>query len=154
MELAALLHDVGKIGVPDAILNKPDKLSAEEYAEVKRHPVHGAAILSNIQNRKVHDLLPGVKHHHERWDGSGYPEGLEGEAIPLAARIVAVADFLDATTSDRTYRPASPLAEAVELAKGLSGHAFDPAIVDALVILHEKGELSLPAEPGPNASVR
>jgi HD-GYP domain-containing protein (c-di-GMP phosphodiesterase class II) len=149
VELAALMHDVGKIGVPDAILNKPEKLSPSEYAEVKRHPVHGAAILSNIHSGRVIDVVPGVKHHHERWDGSGYPDGLKGEAIPLAARIVAVADFLDATTSNRTYRPASSLDEAIELAKGLSGKAFDPAVVDALLILHEKGELSLPPEPGP-----
>ena len=113
VELSGLLHDVGKIGVPDAILNKPGKLTPEEFEEMKRHPVHGAAILSNIQSQKVVDLLPGVKYHHERWDGGGYPEGLKGEDIPLLGRILAVADYLDALSSDRAYRAATPLDEVV-----------------------------------------
>ncbi len=149
VELSGLLHDVGKIGVPDAILNKPGKLTPEEFEEMKRHPVHGAAILSNIQSQKVADLLPGVKYHHERWDGGGYPEQLEGENIPLLGRILAVADYLDALSSDRAYRAATPLDEVVALIQQQSGTAFDPAVVEALVTLHEKGELVLPSSPSP-----
>jgi HD-GYP domain-containing protein (c-di-GMP phosphodiesterase class II) len=149
VELSALLHDVGKIGVPDAILNKPGKLTADEFEEMRRHPEHGAAILANIQSRKVLELLPGVKYHHERWDGKGYPEGLKGDAIPLLGRILAVADFVDALTSDRAYRVAQPLDDVVEMVKQQAGEAFDPAVVEALVALHEKGELALPAAPAP-----
>ena len=87
VELSGLLHDVGKIGVPDAILNKPGKLTDAEFTEMRLHPLHGARILSNIQSHKVASLLPGVKYHHERWDGKGYPEGLKGEEIPLLGRV-------------------------------------------------------------------
>jgi HD-GYP domain-containing protein (c-di-GMP phosphodiesterase class II) len=109
VELSGLLHDVGKIGVPDAILNKPGTLTDAETAEMRQHPLHGARILSNIQSQKVASLLPGVKYHHERWDGQGYPEGLKGEEIPLLGRVLAVADFLDAMTSDRAYREGTSL---------------------------------------------
>jgi HD-GYP domain-containing protein (c-di-GMP phosphodiesterase class II) len=149
VELSALLHDVGKIGVPDAILNKPDKLTDDEFEEMKRHPVHGASILGNIQSQKVQQLLPGVKYHHERWDGTGYPDGLKGEAIPLIGRILAVADFLDALSSERSYRAATPIGEVVDLVRAKSGEAFDPMVVDALVQLHERGELALPISPAP-----
>ena len=149
VELSALLHDVGKIGVRDAILNKPGKLTDDEFEEMRRHPEHGAAILANIQSQKVMDLLPGVKYHHERWDGKGYPEGLKGDAIPLLARILAVADFLDALTSDRSYRAGQPLGDVVEIVKQEAGQAFDPAVVEALIALHEKGELALPSSPAP-----
>lgn len=149
VEWSGLLHDVGKIGVPDAILNKPGKLTDEEFTEIKRHPVHGARILSNINSRRVLDLLPGVKYHHERWDGRGYPEGLKGEEIPLLGRLLAVADFLDALTSDRSYRKGLTLDEAVNMVRELDGKAFDPVIVQAALELHERGELALPAEPGP-----
>jgi HD-GYP domain-containing protein (c-di-GMP phosphodiesterase class II)/pSer/pThr/pTyr-binding forkhead associated (FHA) protein len=149
IELSALLHDVGKIGVPDAILNKPGKLTDDEFAEMQRHPVHGAQILANIQNPKVADILPGVKYHHERWDGSGYPEGLSGEGIPLVGRILAVADVLDALSSDRTYRAAMRFDDVLAMLREESGRAFDPAIVEAAVALHENGELALPFAPGP-----
>jgi HD-GYP domain-containing protein (c-di-GMP phosphodiesterase class II) len=149
VQLSGLLHDVGKIGVRDAILNKPGELTSDEYAEVKQHPVHGAAILAHIQNAKVAELLPGVKHHHERWDGSGYPDGLAGEDIPLLGRIVAVADYLDALTSDRAYRQGTPLDDAVGMLQQHAGSAFDPKVVEAAVNLHEKGELALPVAPGP-----
>lgn len=149
VELSALLHDVGKIGVRDAILNKPGKLTEDEFKEMRRHPEHGAAILANIQSQKVMDLLPGVRYHHERWDGKGYPEGLKGDDIPLLGRILAVADFLDALTSDRSYRVGQPLSDVVEIVKQQAGEAFDPAVVDALLVLHERGELTLPAAPAP-----
>jgi HD-GYP domain-containing protein (c-di-GMP phosphodiesterase class II) len=153
VELSGLLHDVGKIGVPDAILNKPGKLTDSEYTEMKLHPVHGARILSNIQSPKVISLLPGVKYHHERWDGKGYPEGLSAEAIPMLGRVLGVADFLDALTSDRTYRKGLPLDEALQMVKDLDGKAFDPVVVAAAVSLHARGELALPAEPGPELNL-
>ncbi len=150
VELSGLLHDVGKIGVPDAILNKPAKLTDAEYSQMRLHPLHGARILSNIQSEKVANVLPGVKYHHERWDGTGYPEGLKGEEIPLLGRVLGVADFLDALTSDRTYRKGSSLEEAVQMLKDLAGQAFDPEIVNAALELHERGELALPPTPNPS----
>ena len=147
VELSGLLHDVGKIGVPDAILNKPGKLTDDEFKQMRLHTVHGARILSQIQSERVVNILPGVKYHHERWDGNGYPEGLKGEEIPLLGRVLGVADFLDALTSDRSYRKALTLEEAVAMVKQLDGQAFDPAVVKAAVELHEKGELALPSEP-------
>ena len=149
VELSGLLHDVGKIGVPDAILNKPAKLTDAEFSQIRLHPLHGARILSNIQSEKVANVLPGVKYHHERWDGTGYPEGLKGEEIPLLGRVLGVADFLDALTSDRTYRKGSSLEEALQMLQELAGQAFDPEIVKAAVELHERGELALPPTPNP-----
>ena len=149
VELSGLLHDVGKIGVPDAILNKPGKLTDEEFSEMRMHPLHGARILSNIQSQKVVNLIPGVKYHHERWDGKGYPEGLKGEEIPLLGRLLGVADFLDALTSDRSYRKGLTLEEALNMVKDLEGKAFDPVVVKAAVELHSRGELALPTTPNP-----
>ncbi len=150
VELSGLLHDVGKIGVPDAILNKPGKLTDSEFKEMRLHPLHGARILSNIKSQKVVSLLPGVKYHHERWDGKGYPEGLAGEEIPLLGRLLGVADFLDALTSDRSYRKGLALEEALQMVKDLEGKAFDPVVVQAAVELHDKGELALPSTPNPD----
>ena len=152
VELSGLLHDVGKIGVPDAILNKPGKLTDEEFRQMRLHPVHGARILSQIQSDKVVSILPGVKYHHERWDGKGYPDGLKGEEIPLLGRVLGVADFLDALTSDRSYRKSLTLEEALNMVKDLQGQAFDPAVVTAALELHEKGELALPVEPNPDVT--
>ena len=152
VELSGLLHDVGKIGVPDAILNKPGKLTDEEFAQMRLHPVHGACILSNIQSDKVVSILPGVKCHHERWDGKGYPEGLKGEEIPLLGRLLGVADFLDALTSDRSYRKGLALEEALNMVKDLEGKAFDPVVVKAAVELHARGELALPSTPNPDVT--
>ena len=150
VELSGLLHDVGKIGVPDAILKKPGKLTDSEFKEMRMHTVHGERILSNIQNEKIASLLPGVKYHHERWDGRGYPEGLMGEQIPLLGRVLGVADFLDALTSKRSYREGClTLEEAVLMVVDLGGKAFDPAVVRAAVELHKKGELALPSTPNP-----
>ncbi|NUR54491.1 MAG: HD domain-containing protein [Acidobacteria bacterium] len=140
-ELSALLHDVGKIAVPDAILNKPARLTPEEFAEMRKHPLHGARILGNIESATVKAVLPGVQYHHEKWDGTGYPEGLAGEQIPLLGRLLGVADFFDALTSSRAYRPAMTPEEAIALvAKGAGTH-FDPAIAAAAVRLFERGEL-------------
>ena len=152
VELSGLLHDVGKIGVPDAILNKPGKLTDEEFTQMRLHPVHGARILSNIQSAKVASILPGVKYHHERWDGKGYPEGLKGEEIPLLGRVLGVADFLDALSSDRSYRKGLSLDEALKMVQELEGKAFDPAVVKAAVELHARGELALPTTPNPDVT--
>jgi len=150
VELSGLLHDVGKIGVPDAILKKPGKLTDSEFTEMRQHTVHGERILSNIQGEKIASLLPGVKYHHERWDGTGYPEGLMGEKIPLLGRVLGVADFLDALTSKRSYREGClTLEEAVLMVIDLGGKAFDPMVVKAAVELHKKGELALPSTPNP-----
>lgn len=143
-QLAALLHDVGKIAVPDSILNKPGRLTPEEYAEMKKHPVHGARIIANIQSPAVTAVLPGVQYHHERWDGSGYPEGLRGEQIPLLGRLLGVADFYDALTSARPYRAALSADEAVALLQKGSGTHFDARIVDAVTRLHERDDLLPP----------
>jgi HD-GYP domain-containing protein (c-di-GMP phosphodiesterase class II) len=148
LELSGLLHDIGKIGVSDAILNKPGKLTAEEFAEVRRHPGHGAAILSHIQSPKVAKLLPGVMYHHERWDGTGYPDGLAGEDIPIFGRVLAVADFIDALTSDRSYRGARSIDDVVTMIQEESGRMFDPRVVEAAVALHAQGELALPVAAG------
>jgi len=146
-ELSALLHDVGKIAVPDSILNKPGKLTPEEFAEMQKHPVHGARILGNIQSATVKAVLPGVQYHHERWDGSGYPEGLKGEAIPFLGRLLGVADFYDALTSARSYRAAMSVEETMALiAKGAGTH-FDPVVAGAILRIYERGELHLDARP-------
>jgi putative nucleotidyltransferase with HDIG domain len=141
VQLAALLHDVGKIAVPDSILNKPGRLTAAEFEEIKKHPVHGAQILANIESPAVAAVLPGVRHHHERWDGLGYPHRLREMQIPLLGRLLGVADFYDAVTSARAYRPAIPQEEAVAMIADGAGSHFDPAIVDAVLRLHRRGEL-------------
>jgi putative nucleotidyltransferase with HDIG domain len=141
VELSALLHDVGKIAVPDSILNKPERLTPEEYAEMKKHPLHGARILGNIQSPAVKAVVPGVQYHHEKWDGTGYPEGLAAEQIPLLARVLGVSDFLDALTSVRSYRRATPMDDVVALVKQNAGSHFDPAIAEVVVRLHERREL-------------
>ena len=129
IEFGFLLHDVGKVGVPDAILFKTSSLTEEEYALVRRHPVIGSEILRDVDFLGEGKLV--VRHHHERWDGTGYPDGLEGESIPLAARVFAVADALDALTTDRPYRPASTFDHAREVVRAGSGTQFDPAVVAA-----------------------
>ena len=129
--ITGLLHDVGKIGIPDAIINKNGKLDDEEYAIIKTHPEKGAAILSNIQD--MPELSIGARWHHERFDGKGYPEGLMGENIPEMARIIAIADAYDAMTSNRSYRRSLPQ-EVVrgEIEKG-RGTQFDPIFADIML---------------------
>jgi HD-GYP domain-containing protein (c-di-GMP phosphodiesterase class II) len=144
VELSALLHDVGKIAVPDSILNKPGSLTPDEFDEMKKHPAHGARILSNIQSASVQAVLPGVRSHHEKWDGTGYPEGLSGQDIPVLGRLLGIADFLDAVTSVRAYRTAMPIDEAVMKIRDGAGRHFDPEIADLVVRLHEQGELLPP----------
>lgn len=132
--VAGLLHDIGKIGIPDSILLKPGKLSEEEYEIIKFHPVLSYELLKHIDVLK--NSLPGIKYHHERWNGSGYPEGLKGREIPLQARILAVVDSFDAMTSDRIYRKGIPKAQAIAELRNLSGKYYDPEVVEnALYIL-------------------
>ncbi|MGC8960770.1 MAG: HD-GYP domain-containing protein, partial [Chloroflexia bacterium] len=149
--LAGLLHDIGKIGIRDAILYKPGPLDEEEYRRVQEHPVLAAQILSPIPGlRKV---VPIVLHHHERYDGSGYPDRLAGEAIPVGARILAVVDAFEAMTSVRAYRPAFTPKEALEKLVRGRGSQFDPALVDLWTRLVQAGRLTLPeSAPGPDVS--
>lgn len=127
---AALLHDIGKIGISDAILTKPGKLTTEEFRAIQLHPAKGAEIVEAIPPLSHH--APAVCHHHERFDGSGYPDGLHGHYIPLAARIIAVADVLDALSSDRSYRKSMHLDAAIAEISKASGRHFDPDIVGVI----------------------
>ncbi|HET6510478.1 MAG TPA: HD-GYP domain-containing protein [Baekduia sp.] len=131
VEFGFLLHDVGKVAVPDSILWKPEPLTTEERALMERHPIVGWEILSEIDFLGEAKLV--VRHHHERWDGAGYPDGLAGEAIPLAARVFAVADVLDALTTVRPYRQPSSLDAARGMIAESSGTQFDPEVVDAFM---------------------
>ena len=147
LHTAAFLHDIGKLAVPEHIINKPGKLTPEEFEKMKIHPIVGADILERV--RFPYPVVPIVRSHHERWDGAGYPDGLKGEAIPIGARILTVVDCFDALVSDRPYRKAMPMPEALALLKEMAGTQFDPQVVDMLVRLHrdleKKGrELELP----------
>ncbi len=133
LSLAGLLHDIGKIGVRDAILNKPSKLTDAEYKHIQQHPVIGETILAPLS--PLRELLPTVRHHHEWFNGNGYPDHLSGEAIPFSARILTIADCYDAITSDRAYRPARSRAEALSIIAGAAGTQFDPALADAFVAM-------------------
>jgi putative nucleotidyltransferase with HDIG domain len=131
LRFAGLFHDIGKIGVPDAILTKPDRLTELEFEIVKRHPEDGARIVGRLH--RLHAAVPAVLHHHERWDGRGYPRGLRGDGIPLEAAIVGLADAVDAMTTDRPYSCARTLADATEEVVRNRGTQFAPAVVDAYV---------------------
>lgn len=130
---AAPMHDIGKIGTPDHILLKPGKLTDEEFAEMKRHPLIGAQILGDSNSRLMKMAHDVALYHHEKWDGSGYPYGLVGDAIPLEARIVALADVFDALCSARPYKPAWPLEKVLDLLRDQQGKHFEPRLVDALM---------------------
>lgn len=130
---AALLHDLGKIGVPDAILRKPGPLDQDEFRIVKEHTEIGSRILQGCTERVLQMAQEIALSHHERFDGTGYPRGLKGNQIPLAGRIVAAADTYDAITSERPYKPPRPFHEAIEEIRKQSGKQFDPAVVEALV---------------------
>ena len=130
LRAAALLHDIGKLAVPEQIINKPGKLTPEEFEKMKVHPIVGAEILERVAF--PYPVAPIVRSHHERWDGTGYPEGLAGVDIPVGARILAAVDCLDALASDRQYRPALPLSEAMAKVKDKAGTWFDPKIVEIL----------------------
>lgn len=140
IRLSALLHDVGKIGVDDSIIRKPTALTEEEFEAMKTHPIKGAAIMSAIP--QLADVIPGMKYHHEKWSGGGYPEGISGERIPLQARIVSVADTYDAMTTTRPYQKAMEIAYVVERIRQFAGVRYDPVVVQAFLRAYEKGDLS------------
>jgi putative nucleotidyltransferase with HDIG domain len=133
LRAASVLHDIGKLAVPEHIISKPGKLTPEEFEKMKIHPIVGAEILEQVDF--PYPVVPIVRAHHEKWDGSGYPNGLSGEAIPIGARILAAVDCLDALASDRQYRKALPLDEAMEKVVAESGKSFDPRVV---TILHRR----------------
>jgi putative nucleotidyltransferase with HDIG domain len=145
--IAGVLHDLGKIGVRDAVILKPDKLTDEEYAEIKQHPVIGARILQQVEF--LADVVPCVRYHHEWFDGStrGYPERLGGDRIPLPSRIILVADTVEAMTSDRPYRKSLPLDQVLSEIRNFSGTQFDPHCANAMLRLLERhGETFLSKE--------
>lgn len=145
LKAAALLHDIGKLAVPEHIINKPGKLTAEEFEKMKIHPVVGAEILERVQF--PYPVVPTVRAHHEKWDGSGYPEGLKGEEIPIGARILTPVDCLDALASDRQYRRALPLDQAMEHVAALAGRDFDPKVVEILKRRYVELESMAKAQP-------
>lgn len=135
VRVSGLVHDIGKIGVPDEILRKPGRLTDEEFAKIREHPEVGYAMLE--PNPEWHDMLPGVIEHHERWDGRGYPKGLQGEKISLLGRILCVADCFDAMTSARAYRPARQVADVRNEIRNCLGTHFDPAVGEAFLRIPE-----------------
>lgn len=141
IQIGTPLHDIGKIGVDDSILRKPGQLTADEFEVMKTHTVKGALILQAIRN--LQPMIPIVRHHHERWDGTGYPDRLAGDAIPATARVVAVADAFDAMTSDRPYRQAMPAARAFHELETRAGTHFDPHCVQAFLRLRPRVETLL-----------
>ncbi|HEY2907318.1 MAG TPA: HD domain-containing phosphohydrolase [Vicinamibacterales bacterium] len=149
IKAAALLHDVGKLAVPEHILNKPGRLTPAEYEIMKRHAPVGADILSVIGF--PYAVAPIVRHHHENWDGSGYPDGISGDAIPTGSRILAVVDCFDALTSDRPYRPRMEDSEALKILSDRSGTMYDPRVVDAFFRLHGHNREAASAAAAPAA---
>jgi hypothetical protein len=145
---AGLLHDLGKLGVPEAVLQKTSRLDADELKSIKIHPIFGEEILLAISD-SFRDIARGVRSHHERWDGTGYPDGLEGEEIPLVGRILAVVDVYEAVTSFRPYRGPMGADEAREVIRELSGTYFDPRIAETFLALEASGQITREAEPVP-----
>ena len=139
LKITAVLHDIGKVGIEDRILRKPERLSPEEFEMIKRHCNIGVEIVEHI--RQLRESIPGVKFHHEQPDGKGYPNGLKGEEIPVLAKIVAVADTFDAMTTDRPYRKAIEKEAAINELKRCSGTQFDEKVVEAFIQAYQKGEI-------------
>jgi HD-GYP domain-containing protein (c-di-GMP phosphodiesterase class II) len=150
MEVAALLHDIGKIGISDAILNKPAKLTTEEYEVMKKHPEFGWAVLRQVPGMERASLM--ILHHHENFDGTGYPGGLKGEEIPIGSRIVSVIDAFDAMVSTRPYRQGMPIEEAVRRLVMASGTQFDPRVVKSFLPLAQAEMTSVFAAAGTSVS--
>jgi putative nucleotidyltransferase with HDIG domain len=145
LEFGALLHDVGKIAIPNEIINKPGKLDPHEWHVIKTHTTEGQAMLDRVGGF-MSDVGRIVRSHHERWDGGGYPDGLTGEAIPIEARIVAACDSWNAMTTDRSYRKALPFELAHQELVACSGSQFDPRVVEAMLGIVTP-ELDVPASP-------
>ncbi len=150
LQYAAILHDIGKLGIPDSILNKPGKLTDEEYAVMKTHPVKGDAIVSKIPF--LEQVGPLIRHHHERWNGKGYPDGLVGEHIPIESRIIAVLDSYEAMTSDRVYRKAPGRQQAINELRRCSGTQYDPSVVVAFLAIIENPSGDEDNSPAKSAS--
>ena len=148
LRLSGILHDIGKVGVPDEILLKPDRLSEDEFALIKKHPDKGVKILGPmLDDENISKIIKAIKHHHERYDGNGYPDGLGGENIPLLARIIALADSYDAMTSDRPYRKGLPQNKAIAEIKKGRGTQFDPFLSAEFVsLLEETAKTPCPAK--------
>ena len=151
LRAAALLHDIGKLAIPEHIISKPGRLTPEEFEKMKIHPVVGAEILERVAF--PYPVVPLVRAHHEKWDGSGYPDGLKGEQIPLGARILAAVDCLDALSADRQYRRALPLDEAMQQVISLSGKALDPNVVTLLAGRYRELEQMAQAQPPTEAKL-
>jgi len=139
LHIASLLHDIGKIGIPESILNKEGPLDEEEKKKMQEHPLVGVTILQPI--KELEDSVLGVKYHHEKYDGSGYPEGLKGSQIPLIASIISVADSFDAMTTDRPYRRGLSKEEAIEEIRRVNGMQFDPQVGSALIELYQENKI-------------
>src|SRR2546427_11698293 len=148
IKAAALLHDTGKLAVPEHILNKPGKLTPSEFEQMKLHVDVGADILSLVEF--PYPVVPIVRGHHENWDGSGYPRGVSGENIPIGARILSVVDCYDALTSDRPYRPALTDEAALEILRERRGKMYDPRVVDAFIAIHLDVEVAAAAPHQPD----
>lgn len=142
IHIASILHDVGKLGIKDVILNKPGGLSDEEFEIMRQHPSIGAQIMSPI--RMLKDIIPGIRNHHETWDGNGYPDRLLGDQIPMVARIIGVADTFDAMTTTRPYQQAMTLEYVLAKMRSMSGSRFDPLVIDAFLAAVEAGDISPP----------
>ncbi len=143
VHIAAILHDVGKLGIRESILNKPGGLSDEEFEIMRQHPSIGAQIMSPI--RMLKDIIPGIRNHHETWDGTGYPDHLKADGIPMVARIIGVADTFDAMTTTRPYQQAMTLDYVLAKMRSMSGSRFDPVVVEAFIAAVEAGDISPPA---------
>jgi HD-GYP domain-containing protein (c-di-GMP phosphodiesterase class II) len=141
LRISALLHDVGKIGIDDRILRKPGALSDDEFEVMKQHPAKGAVIMSGVA--QLIDIIPGMKYHHEKWSGGGYPDNLLGDQIPMQARIVSIADTFDAMTTNRPYQKAMDLSYVVDKIKSFAGSRFDPHVVDAFVQAVKRGDIQI-----------
>ncbi len=143
LRLSAILHDIGKIGVRDNVLLKQGRLDDDEFEKMSRHPGYGSEVLNKSNIKQLREVIPGVRGHHERYDGKGYPDKISNGDIPLAARIISVADTFDAMTTDRPYRKGLSLDKAFDELKRCSGGQFDPQIVDAFFSAWREGELTL-----------
>lgn len=140
LKIAALLHDIGKIGIKEEILSKEGRLTDTEYSAIQQHPLIGVAIIG--KNKHLKDVIPGMCYHHERTDGNGYPEGLKDNHIPLPARIIAVADAYDAMTTKRPYQDALSEEEAISEMERCSGVQFDPGVVKAFIQAYNNGDIA------------
>jgi HD-GYP domain-containing protein (c-di-GMP phosphodiesterase class II) len=142
LRLGASLHDVGKIAVDASVLRKPGALTEEELAQIRTHPVAGARLIEGVDD--FHTALPYVRHHHERWDGGGYPDQLAGEEIPIEARLLGVADAFDAMTSDRSYRAALSVEQALAELERCAGTQFDPDLAETFIEGWRTGDIADP----------